>query len=255
MAGKYRIPAGDTRLHARHTPGPDPTLVLVNGGFTTRRYWKPVLTLLDGAHATVTFDARGRGRSGTSSDYSLATAVDDLGRVIQATGATRPVLVGWSYGASVAVRYALAHADSIRGVVLVDGAFPITMFDDAARERVRARFTEGGLALRLSALLGNGLRMAPAEAAEVSIELDASNGDLDYASLRVPASFVMASGPHAGSSVEDAARRRAAVTLALDANDLVNVHGTSEADHVGVLTADPGLIIGAARDVIARSAS
>lgn len=250
---KYRIPAGDTRLTAELASGPEPALVFLNGGFATVRFWKPVLDLLDGANATVTFDARGRGRSGTSSDYSLATAVEDLGRVLRTTGVKRPVLVGWSHGATVAVRYAMEHPEEVRGVVLVDGAFPITMFDDAARQRVRERLAGQALAMRVAGILGRGPRMTGPEAAEISIELDAENGGLDYAALSVPAAFVVASGAHSGASEEDTARMRAAVTRAVEANDLVGVYATSSADHVRVLAADPGLVIGAARDVLSRA--
>ena len=49
------------------------------------------------------FDARARGKSGRSADYSVQAAVDDIGRVIDATGIERPILVGWSYGATIAV--------------------------------------------------------------------------------------------------------------------------------------------------------
>jgi hypothetical protein len=47
------------------------------------------------------FDARARGKSGRSADYSLSAAVDDVGRVIDATGIQHPILVGWSHGDAV----------------------------------------------------------------------------------------------------------------------------------------------------------
>jgi hypothetical protein len=39
----------------------------------------------------VRFDARARGKSGTSADYSVRAAVDDVGSVADATELERPV--------------------------------------------------------------------------------------------------------------------------------------------------------------------
>jgi pimeloyl-ACP methyl ester carboxylesterase len=92
----------------------------------------------------VRFDARARGRSGRSTDYSAPAAVDDIGRVIDATGIERPILVGWSYGATIAVLYAAQHSARVGGLVLVDGAYPISMFDEAGKKKVRAQFRRLG---------------------------------------------------------------------------------------------------------------
>ena len=65
--------------------------------------WSRVIRHLDGKYRTVRFDARARGKSGRSADYSVQAAGDDIGRVIDATGIERPILVGWSLGATLAV--------------------------------------------------------------------------------------------------------------------------------------------------------
>ena len=61
-----------------------------------------------------------------------------------ATGIERPILVGWSYGATIAVRYAARRAPEVGGLVLIDGAYPIAMFDEAGKEKVRAQFRRMG---------------------------------------------------------------------------------------------------------------
>jgi pimeloyl-ACP methyl ester carboxylesterase len=66
--------------------------------------------------------------------------VNDIGRVIDATELDRPILVAWSYGATIAVRYAARHPDQVRGLVLIDGAYPIAMFDEPGKQQVRAQF-------------------------------------------------------------------------------------------------------------------
>jgi pimeloyl-ACP methyl ester carboxylesterase len=122
MSRQLRIPTADTQLYAVDTAGSAPAALFLSGGFGTVRNWNRVLRCLAGKHRAVRFDARARGRSGTSADYSLPAAVEDVGRVIDATGIDRPILVGWSHGATIAVRYAVKHPEQVRGLVLVDGA-------------------------------------------------------------------------------------------------------------------------------------
>ena len=72
------VPAGDTLLHVLDTPGGEPSLLLLNGAFGTLQNWNKVTARLDGSYRVVRFDARGRGQSGTSADYSLHAAVEDV---------------------------------------------------------------------------------------------------------------------------------------------------------------------------------
>src|SRR5436190_12816765 len=64
------IPAADTRLYAVDTPGGAPPLLFLSGGFGTVQNWSRVIRRLDGKYHTVRFDARARGKSGRSADYS-----------------------------------------------------------------------------------------------------------------------------------------------------------------------------------------
>src|SRR5262249_10251853 len=141
----------------------------------------------------VRFDGRARGKSGTSADYSIAGAVDDVGRVIEAVKIERPVVIGWSYGATIAVRYAARHRGKVRGLVLVDGAYPISMFDESGKEKVRAQFRRLGWMMRVLAAFGRSARMSPSQSADVVIEMDAVNGELDadFAVLECPTVFVI----------------------------------------------------------------
>src|SRR5262245_1053883 len=187
------IPAADTTLHVVDTPGGAPPLVFLNGGFGTLRNWDRVVDALAGRHRAVRFDARARGRSGMSADYSLASAVEDIGRVLAATGVERPILVGWSHGATLAVRYALAHPTEVAGLVLVDGAYPIVMFDEAAKEKARAQFRRLAWFMRILATARLSARMTADEATSVLFEMDEANGTLDFAALTCPTLYVVAS--------------------------------------------------------------
>src|SRR4051812_42096954 len=120
MSRKLMVPAADTRLYAVDAPGGTPPLLLLSGGFGTVQNWSRVIRRLDGKYRTVRFDARARGKSSRSADYSVQAAVDDIGRVIDATGVERPILVGWSHGATIAVRYAAQHPGRVGGLKAPD---------------------------------------------------------------------------------------------------------------------------------------
>ncbi len=257
-SSQLEIPAADTRLHAVDDPGGPPPLLFLSGGFGTVRNWDRVIRSLGGRYRAVRFDARARGRSGRSEDYSVEAAVDDVGRVIEATGIERPILVGWSHGATIAVRFAARHRGRVSGLVLVDGAYPIAMFDEAGKEKVRTQFRRLGWIMRIMAALGRSARMSAAEAADVVIEMDAVNGELgaDFAALECPAAFVLGSGAHSGATEEEMRTVRAAVTDAVASNEeRVSVFATAPEKHTQILSKAPETVVAAIGDVIQRRAS
>ena len=99
MSRHLTIPTADTQLYTVDNPGSAPPLLFLSGGFGTIHNWNRVIDRLSGRYRAVLFDARARGKSGTSADYSVQGAVNDIGRVIDATELDRPILVAWSYGA------------------------------------------------------------------------------------------------------------------------------------------------------------
>ena len=255
MSRQLMIPTADTKLYTVDTPGGAPPLLFLSGGFGTVRNWDGVIQRLAGRNRAVRFDARARGKSGTSADYSVQAAVDDIGRVIEATDLERPILVGWSYGATIAVRYAAHHSDQIGGLVLVDGAYPITMFDEAGKEKVRAQFRRLGWMMRILASVGRVARMSPAESADVVIEMDAVNGELepDFAALECPTVFVVGTGAHSGATEQEMRTVRAAVAEAEASNPRVSVFATTPHKHTQILGKAPDTVVAAIEDVIRQS--
>src|SRR6185437_4103917 len=249
------IPAGDTQLYAVDSPGGTPALLFLSGGFGTVKNWSGVTDRLDGKYRTVRFDARARGKSDRSADYSAHAAVDDIGRVIDATGIERPILVGWSYGATIAVRYAAQHPERVSGLVLVDGAYPITMFDEAGKEKVRSQFRRLGWLMRIMAALGRSARMSPTESANVVIEMDAVNGELapDFAALQCPTVFVVGTGAHSGATEDEMRTVRAAAAEAEERNKRVSVFATTPHKHTQILNKAPDTVVGAIEHVIHES--
>jgi pimeloyl-ACP methyl ester carboxylesterase len=255
MSRELMIPAADTRLHAVDAPGGAPPLLLLSGGFATAQNWSRVVRLIDGKYRTVRFDARARGKSGRSADYSVQAAVDDVGRVIDATGIERPILVGWSHGATIAVRYAAQHPERVRGLVLIDGAYPITMLDEAGKEKVRAQFRRLGWMMRILAAFGRSARMSAAESADVVIEMDAVNGELgpDFAGLECPTVFVVGTGAHSGATEDEMRTVRAAAAVAEESNERVSVFATTPRKHTQILSKAPDTVVAAIEHVIHES--
>jgi pimeloyl-ACP methyl ester carboxylesterase len=113
------------RLAVRDVAGPDPTspsLVLHHGLASSQRIWDLMLPHLVRRFRVVTYDARGHGLSGKpSTGYGFDHVVGDLRAVVRARGLRRPLVVGHSWGAMVALEAVAAVPRSFAGTVLVDG--------------------------------------------------------------------------------------------------------------------------------------
>ena len=255
MSQQLMVSAADTRLYTVDAAGGTPALLFLGGGFGTVQNWSRVIRRLDGKYRTVGFDARARGKSDRSADYFVQAAVDDVGRVIDAKGIECPILVGWSHGATIAVRYAAQHPGRVGGLVLIDGAYPISVLDEAGKQKVRTQFRRVGWIMRIMAALGRSARMSPAESANVVIEMDAVNGELgpDFAALECPTVFVVGTGAHAGATEDEMRTVRAAVADAEQSNQRVSVFATTPHKHTQILSKAPDTVVAAIEDVIHES--
>jgi pimeloyl-ACP methyl ester carboxylesterase len=116
---------GGVRLHVRVVDDAGravPTVVLHHGLASSQHIWDLMLPRLARRFRVVTYDARGHGRSAKpSAGYGFPTVVADARAVIRATRSGRPVLVGHSWGAMVALELAAMHPRAVAGTVLVDG--------------------------------------------------------------------------------------------------------------------------------------
>lgn len=108
-----------------------PAIVFIHGLLGSHMNWdaQRASPALQG-YRLISYDLRGHGRSGqlrAANAYSEERRWgDDLAAVIAATGARRPVLVGWSLGGVVISNYLAAHGDrAIGGAVYVDGVIEL----------------------------------------------------------------------------------------------------------------------------------
>ncbi len=125
--------------------GSEAILVVHGGPLLDHGYLVEPLRPLSTVAPLVFYDQRLSGRSDGVTDppdempeLSLATFVEDIEALRVELGLDRIHLLGHSWGGGLAMRYAIAHPDRVRSLVLVSP--PAPSFDMAERE-ARARIT------------------------------------------------------------------------------------------------------------------
>ncbi len=119
------------RLHFVEWPSPGeegrPPILLLHGLSSNARYWDRVAAHLP-ARRLVALDQRGHGLTGGDAAaptapeaYAMDRLVGDAASVIDRLGLAQPVVVGHSWGATVALETAAALGDRVSGLVFVDG--------------------------------------------------------------------------------------------------------------------------------------
>jgi len=122
------VAANGIRLHYRRwfPTGPVsnlPPILLLHGLASAARIWDLVAPLLaERGYVVTALDQRGHGESDKpDTGYDFATIVDDDTTVVEALGIQRPIAVGHSWGAGVALQYAATYADQTTALVMIDG--------------------------------------------------------------------------------------------------------------------------------------
>ena len=99
-----------------------PGLLLHHGLASSQHIWDLMLPRLTRHFRVVSFDARGHGLSAKpTSGYGFERVAADALAVARATRLRRPIVVGHSWGAMVALEIAAHHPRWVAGAVLVDG--------------------------------------------------------------------------------------------------------------------------------------
>jgi pimeloyl-ACP methyl ester carboxylesterase len=96
-------------------------IVLVGGFVEASWVWNQLGRLLAANHRVYALDLPPFGYSERRGPYTLAAWVDTVHGFTQALDIRRPVIVGHSLGAAVAVGYARTYASDQSGIVLLDG--------------------------------------------------------------------------------------------------------------------------------------
>lgn len=121
MVTGYNVHANGIRQHLIRYRGPEgaPQLLLVPGITSPAITWGFVGVELAKRYDVHILDVRGRGLSQAGDlDYTLDAMADDV--VALTRRMARPLVLGHSMGARIAVRAASKDSDSIAGIILVD---------------------------------------------------------------------------------------------------------------------------------------
>lgn len=136
MRAKYGAPPSQflqlgngLTVHLRDEgPRGAPVIVLLHGSNADLHTWDAWTAQLSKTWRVVRYDQIGHGLTGPkpSRNYSLDAFGDTLDQVTAKLGVDRFVLAGNSMGGGIALHYALAHPERLRGLVLVDaGGAPV----------------------------------------------------------------------------------------------------------------------------------
>jgi pimeloyl-ACP methyl ester carboxylesterase len=113
-------------LAVHEWPGRGPAVVAVHGLTANHTCWASLADALAPDVRLVAYDLRGRGESDKpATGYSLATHGEDLAGLLDHLGLSRPVVIGHSLGAHIALRFAVTRPRRVARLILVDGGLDV----------------------------------------------------------------------------------------------------------------------------------
>jgi pimeloyl-ACP methyl ester carboxylesterase len=128
------VRAGDLTFHYVKWGSGGAPIVAIHGLTANAYCFQYLADGLSSRFQLYAYDLRGRGDSDKPAHgYSVPIHVADLAHLIDALGLERPILIGHSLGALVALYFAAHHPDKLSKLVLVDAGTPLPW--DTPREQ------------------------------------------------------------------------------------------------------------------------
>lgn len=122
------IQANGVKLHVQQIGTAGSLVAMIHGLMlgTKSTWFFGVAPALAESHRVLMYDLRGHGLSERcESGFTLDEMADDLRAVLASAGDEPVMLVGHSYGGSLALRYAASHPEQVRRLVLVEAPVPV----------------------------------------------------------------------------------------------------------------------------------
>jgi len=166
---RFRAPDGARLCYCldpcgERSPGRCPALVLLHGLASNHTRFAEFMarTRLRGHWTLLAPDLRGHGCSLYRGRVGHDVWCRDLAALLDHAGVGRPVLLGHSLGAQLALVFARRHPEAVRGLILVDPVFPEALAGPLAAARRLRWLLAGAIALvRLANALGLRRRRLP----------------------------------------------------------------------------------------------
>ena len=118
----HHLLVNDIRIHYLEHGTGDPTIILLPGITSPAITWAFVSERLAAFSRVFTLDMRGRGLSSGGLDlaYRLADYAEDTAGIIRALGLDRPIVLGHSMGARIAIELGATAPDVVGRLILAD---------------------------------------------------------------------------------------------------------------------------------------
>lgn len=201
------VVANGTKLHYQ-TMGSGRPILLIHGLVTgsLASWFYTVAPRLSQKCRVLMYDLRGHGLSErTASGFDTATLMDDLDALIQETGYQPEVMIGHSFGALLALKYALRKPKSLQQLGLIELPLPPSRAGDiesfmnstpaaqldAVPEMLKAQFKNGQHRRRMRRFLAqmNYLRAGSTLIADLKNEPDLADQELSSLTISTLAIF------------------------------------------------------------------
>jgi pimeloyl-ACP methyl ester carboxylesterase len=118
--------AGDVTLHVVQWGEQGPPVVCLHGITANAFCFQAFADELASDHRVIAYDLRGRGDSDKPEDeYSVPIHAADLLHLIDELGLERPVVLGHSLGALIALYFAARYPESLSKLILIDAGAPL----------------------------------------------------------------------------------------------------------------------------------
>jgi pimeloyl-ACP methyl ester carboxylesterase len=118
--------AGDNTFHYVQWGEQGPAIICIHGLTSNAFHFQAFADELAPDHRVIAYDLRGRGDSDKPEEgYSIPIHAEDLAELIDELGLQRPIIMGHSLGALIALYFAAHYPDRLSKLVLVDAGAPL----------------------------------------------------------------------------------------------------------------------------------
>ncbi len=147
MTSEGYIPIGNTKLYYRETGNGQPLLLLHGGPDFDHTYLRPEMDQLSDRFRLIYYDQRGRGKSAENvlpEGVTIRSEVEDIEAVREHFGLENVSILGHSWGAVLALEYALQQPDRVSHLILMNAA-PVSRADYLLLRRDRRARSPGDI--------------------------------------------------------------------------------------------------------------